>query len=250
MSDPSEDLSSMGFTSFGKTPKHHQTAPIHANPTPFPTSSTSTSLPPRPPFQQGNQPPHNQHHNNNNNNQNYRGRGGRNFNNRGGRGGGGGGGGQGHQGHQGQGGPHRRNFHTNPQFQRGGRGGRHHHPYPNRQSHDNHQQRQDFTTSSSTPSYRSKEFGEGLYKPSMNEDPWAPLTQNRQSQSQSQPQSHQQSKTPITTTTTTPNDVWMGQTAAATSTNIEDKSTWYDKPEDKAADGGGWNADEIDLGDD
>ncbi|KAF3284321.1 hypothetical protein TWF970_011539 [Orbilia oligospora] len=250
MSDPSEDLSSMGFTSFGKTPKHHQTAPIHANPTPFPTSSTSTSLPPRPPFQQGNQPPHNQHHNNNNNNQNYRGRGGRNFNNRGGRGGGGQGH-QGHQGHQGQGGPHRRNFHTNPQFQRGGRGGRHHHPYPHRQSHDNHnhQQRQDFTTSSSTPSYRSKEFGEGLYKPSMNEDPWAPLTQNKQSQSQSQSQPHQQSKTPITTTTT-PNDVWMGQTAAATSTNIEDKSTWYDKPEDKAADGGGWNADEIDLGDD
>ncbi|KAF3113891.1 hypothetical protein TWF706_009253 [Orbilia oligospora] len=247
MSDPPEDLSSMGFTSFGKTAKHHQTAPIHANPTPFPPPS-STSLPPRPPFQQSNQPPHNQHHNNNNNNnQNYRGRGGRNFNNRGGRGGGGQGH-QGYQGHQGQGGPHRRNFHTNPQFQRGGRGGRHHHPYPHRQSHDNHhhQQKQDFTTSSSssTPSYRSKQFGEGLYKPSMNEDPWALLTQNKQSQSQ--PQSHQQSKTP----TTTPNDVWMGQTATATSSNIDDKTSWYDKPEDKAADGGGWNADEIDLGDD
>ncbi|KAK6342525.1 hypothetical protein TWF718_007929 [Orbilia javanica] len=244
MSDP--DLSSMGFTSFGKTPKHHQTAPIHANPTPLPTS-----LPPRPPQagdhhqQQGQQG-----FRGNNRGQFHRGggggrggRGGGNYNrggfdNRGGRGGGGGGG-------YGGGGPHRRGFHSgSQQYQRGGRGGRHHHPYPHRQSHDSHHHQQGHQerefSNTATPSYRSKEFGEGLYKPSMNEDPWAPLLQKQQSQ-----KNIQQS------TNTTPGDIWMGQTSSTSGDYQEqDKSNWYDKPEDKAADGGGWNADEIDLGDD
>ncbi|KAK6515738.1 hypothetical protein TWF281_004328 [Arthrobotrys megalospora] len=223
------DLSSMGFTSFGKTPKHHQTAPIHANPTPLPSS-----LPPRPPPQspsQGNQGYQNQ-------GQFHRGRGG----------GGGGGGGRGNWNYRGNfdsrgggrggGGPHRRGFHSNSPHQRGGRGGRHHHPYPHRQSHNqgdhqhqHHQQERDFSTSN-TPAYRSKDFGEGLYKPSMNDDPWAPLIKNKQPQ--------QQQQGDVSTAAAGTGDVWME----------ENKSTRYDKPEDKAADGGGWNADEIDLGDD
>ncbi|KAK6518584.1 hypothetical protein TWF506_005718 [Arthrobotrys conoides] len=199
MSDPPPDLSSMGFTSFGKPPKHHQISPIHANPTPFPPSS---SLPPRPPQ-----------------NQPHRGRGNHrvgNFNTRGG--------------------PHRRNFHSNQSSRGGGgRGNRHHHPYPqHNHPNNNQQQQQDFTTTS-TPAYRSKQFGEGLYKPSMIEDPWAVLTKKSQS-SQSLP----------AVAAATTGDIWMG---GQNTEHNEDKSNWYDKPEDKAADGGGWNADEIDLGD-
>lgn len=70
----------------------------------------------------------------------------------------------------------------------------------------------------------------------MNEDPWAVLIQNKQQQSEG-----------VIPTATGAGDIWMGQNATE---GEQDKSNWYDKPEDKAADGGGWNADEIDLGDD
>ncbi|KAK6527794.1 hypothetical protein TWF694_004774 [Orbilia ellipsospora] len=228
-----DDLSSLGFTSFGKTKTSHSSMPMHANPTPLPQS-----LPPRPPQgqHQQQQPPFHR--------------------------GGGGGGGGGYRGNRGGhrggfdnnrgGGPHRsRGFHSNSNFNsrgggrgRGGGGGRgggrghhHHHPYSHPSS-DNQQQRSFGTSTPQVAAYHSKEFGEGLYKPSMNEDPWQEL---RSADNNTSP-------TPTTTESASAGvgagDVWLGENTEV------DKSNWYDKPEDKAADGGGWNEDEIDLDDD
>ncbi|KAF3928521.1 hypothetical protein ABW21_db0202876 [Orbilia brochopaga] len=189
-----DDLSSLGFTSFGKTPKSHRAPPMHANPTPL--SSINPSLPQKPLPSQQQQFQHSP---------NYRGRGGH-------RGG--------HGGFDNRGGPHRRGFNNNRGRGRGGRG-HHHHPYGNAPP-----QNRDFSTSGpQVAPYRSAVFGEGLYKPSMNEDPWEKLQVDATSGA-----------------TATP-DVWLGGNEPV------DKSNWYDKEEDKAADGGGWNADEINLDD-
>ncbi|EPS44440.1 hypothetical protein H072_1575 [Dactylellina haptotyla CBS 200.50] len=218
-----DDLSSLGFTSFGKTSKSHSSMPMHANPTPLPSS-----LPPKPPSHQS--LPNQQHHQQQ---PFHRGRGG------------GGGGGFNRGNHRGgfdssRGGPHRpRGFHSRG-GRGGGRGGRgggghHHHPYSHPPADGGHQQHRPFNTSSAPqgPVYQSKMFGQGLYKPSMNEDPWKELRKNA-----SPDPSGAGDPTAMAT-----GDVWLGEEA-------EDTSNWHDKPEDKATDGGGWNADEIDLDDD
>ncbi|KAK6503686.1 hypothetical protein TWF481_008689 [Arthrobotrys musiformis] len=98
-----------------------------------------------------------------------------------------------------RGGP-QRSFHTN---QRGGSHGRHHHPYPPRTDRE-----------TPTEQYHSPSFGEGLYKPSMNENPWSSLLQTQ------------------------------GTTSTTNNTN-----TWQLDQEERAEDGGGWNKDEINLDD-
>ncbi|KAF3917678.1 hypothetical protein AA313_de0208793 [Arthrobotrys entomopaga] len=230
-----DDLSSLGFTSFGKTKTSHSSMPIHANPTPLPQS-----LPP----QHQNSHHHQQQHFHRgggggggyrgNNRGNYRG--GFDNNNRGG-----------------GGGPHRsRGFHSNPNSNfnsrgggggrgrgggggRGGRGGHHHHPYHQQQQQQ--QQRQFSTSVPQVAAYHSKLFGEGLYKPSMNEDPWRELRGNNNTTATTESKSGGPAAAVA-------GDVWLGENTE------QDKSNWYDKPEDKAADGGGWNEDEIDLDDD
>ncbi|KAK6355452.1 hypothetical protein TWF696_004549 [Orbilia brochopaga] len=204
-----EDLSSLGFTSFGKTAKSHRAPPMHANPTPLPQMASS-SLPQR--------PPPTQHHHHQQQQQQFQ-----HSPNYGGRGGGYRGGYRG--GFDNRGGPHRRGFNNNRGRGRGGRG-HHHHPYANPP-----QQFREFsgTAGPQAPPYRSAVFGEGLYKNSMNEDPWERLQVDAAGGDAAA------SSAP---------DVWLGANEPV------DKSAWYDKPEDRAADGGGWNADEIDLGDD
>ncbi|EWC46110.1 hypothetical protein DRE_04684 [Drechslerella stenobrocha 248] len=206
------DLASMGFTAFGKTPKSHSTLPMHANPTPLPSS-----LPARPPQQQ----PHGQQ----SSNSNHRPR-------------------DGHRGNfDNQGGPYRpRGFHCGGGNSRGGnnrgrgrgrgRGG--FHPYQHQQQHHGGDRGSSHHQTPLAPAYTSPIFGEGLYKPSMNEDPWqrvGPTASNTAATASSS-----------TAVAATP-DVWLGSNTPV------DKSAWHDKEEDKAADGGGWNADEIDLDD-
>ncbi|KAF3931251.1 hypothetical protein ABW19_dt0203179 [Dactylella cylindrospora] len=232
--DDSPDLTSLGFTSFGKKPTSHSSLPMHSSHNPL------SSLPAKPPPpnpqsqpQSQSQPPYQQ-----------------NFNPRGG---GGGGGGRGGQNFRNRGGPHRsRGFHSQSRggnFGRGGggRGGRggfhHHHPYSHPPQNQQQQQR-DFSTSqhsqSAVPSYKSSMFGEGLYKPSMDEDPWKEWGDKPEGVVSG----NISSAVAGGSAAGAAGDIWMGSDTA------DDKSKWYDKEEDKAADGGGWNADEIDLGDD
>ncbi|KAF3927894.1 hypothetical protein ABW20_dc0105691 [Dactylellina cionopaga] len=221
---PSDDLSSLGFTSFGKTSKSHSSMPIHANPTSLPQS-----LPPKPSVPAQFPPPNQYHHQQQQQQQHqqysHRPRGGGNRGNRGGFDG------------RGRGGPHRsRGFHSN----RGGRGGRggghHHHPYSHPDDQQGQQQQRPFNTNQ-TPTYRSKIFGEGFYKPSMVEDPWRELS------GKTGTGENTYNAATVAAATSGVGDVWLGENSPV------DKSNWHDKEEDKAPDGGGWNADEIDLDD-